>query len=378
MKIKEFKLERYFAIYEFTAQYLLSPSDCESLTMEELVANADEESLRLWNHLKLSYTESMGHPILRKEIASLYKNIDAQDVITFVPEEGIFVAMNAVVDEGDHVIVIDPIYQSLAEICKSLGASVTNWRIEEKDNQWHLDIDFLERNIQANTKMIIINFPHNPTGYMPTRVELNKIIEIAKKYNLYIFSDEMYWLLEHSEENALSSVADLYEKGISLFGLSKTFSLPGLRLGWITTQDHKLMKELATLKDYTTICGSAPSEILGIMALRQKEAIVKRNKERIQENLIAARSFFHKFSNLFTWIEPNGGSIAFPRLNSKINVVEFCDRIVKEQNIMIVPGDIFDYEGNYFRIGLGRDNFKEILNKLEEYFVSGYELFEGK
>lgn len=370
MEINEFKLERYFAIYEFTAKYLLSPSDCESLSMSELINNADEESLSLWNNLKLGYTESKGHPILREEISKLYNNITPEDVINFVPEEGIFVTMNAVLKEGDHVIAIDPIYQSLVEISKSLGCSVTNWRIEEKNNQWSLDIDFLENNIKDNTKMIIVNFPHNPTGYLISKEELNRIIEIARKHDIYLFSDEMYWLLEHNEGKGLPSVADIYEKGISLFGLSKTFSLPGLRLGWIATQDKELMNQLAKLKDYTTICGSAPSEILGIMALRQKEAIIKRNKERIKDNLEVAQRFFNKNSSLFTWIEPKGGSTAFPRLNARVKAAEFCDRIVKEKNIMIVPGEIFDYEGNYFRVGLGRDNFKEILNLLEEYILN--------
>ncbi|MCC5912184.1 MAG: aminotransferase class I/II-fold pyridoxal phosphate-dependent enzyme [Clostridiaceae bacterium] len=372
MKINEFKLERYFAIYEFTAKYLLSPSDCESLTLEELVKRADDDSLGLWNNLKLGYTESMGHPILRKEITKLYHNIKEENVMSFVPEEGIFVTMHAMLEEGDHVIVVDPIYQSLAEISKSLGCSITNWRIEEKDHEWKLDIDFLEKNIQDNTKMIIINFPHNPTGYLPTREEFDRIVEIAKKHDVFLFSDEMYWLLEHNEKDRLPSVADIYEKGISLFGLSKTFSLPGLRLGWIITQDDVLMKELAVLKDYTTICGSAPSEILGIMALRQKEAIVKTNIERVRENRTAAKEFFNRHKDLFTWIEPKAGSIAFLKLNDKLKVEEFCDRVVKEKNIMILPGEVFDYEGNYFRIGLGREDFKVILSELEEYIVEHF------
>ena len=370
MKINEFKLERYFAIHEFTAKYLLSPSDCESLSMKELVHNADENSLKLWNDLKLGYTESKGHPVLRQEIVNLYNNIKMHNVINFIPEEGIFVAMHAILEEEDHVIVIDPIYQSLAEISKSLGCSITNWRIKEKDNKWHLDIDFLEKNINHKTKMIVVNFPHNPTGYLPTREEFDKIIEIAEKHDLYLFSDEMYWLLEHEEGRRLPSVGDIYKKGISLFGLSKTFSLPGLRLGWLITKDDDLLNRLATLKDYTTICGSAPSEILGIMALRQKEHILKTNKERIKDNLAAARNFFNKHSSLFTWIEPKGGSTAFVKLSPKFQAEEFCDKIIMDKNIMIVPGEIFDYEGNYFRIGLGRENFKEILSELEEYITA--------
>lgn len=367
MKMSPFKLERYFAIYEFTAKYLLSPSDCESLTMEKLVKEADKESLSLWNNLKLGYTESKGHPVLREEITKLYDHIVVDDVITIVPEEGIFIAMHAILEEGDHVIVVDPIYQSLSEISKSLGCSVTNWRVELKDNQWHLDTDFLKSNIQKNTKMIIINFPHNPTGYLPNREVFDEIIKIAEEHDLYVFSDEMYWLLEHQEESRLPSVGDIYKKGISLFGLSKTFSLPGLRLGWLITQDQDVMRKLATLKDYTTICGSAPSEVLGIMALRQKARILQKNRERIQSNIEAVKEFFQKHSKLFTWVESQAGSIAFPRLNDKIKAAEFCDKVVKEKNIMILPANVFDYSENHIRVGLGRENFKDILKELEGY-----------
>ena len=177
MKINEFKLERYFAIHEFSAKFLLSPSDCESLTMKELVDKAEQDSLELWNNLKLGYTESKGHPILREEISKLYKNIKAHNVITAVPEEGIFITMNAVLEENDHVIIIDPVYQSLAEIPRSIGCSITSWRIEERDHQWYLDIGFLEKNINSKTKMLIMNFPHNPTGYLPPIEDFNKIIE---------------------------------------------------------------------------------------------------------------------------------------------------------------------------------------------------------
>ena len=368
MKINEFKLERYFALYEFTAKYLLSPSDCESLTMGELLAKADPESLELWRDLKLGYTESRGHPILREEIAKLYKHANADQVITVVPEEGIFLTMHALLEADDHVIIIEPAYQSLVEIPRSLGCSVTRWPVEEKDGQWHLDPESLRKQVETKTKMIIVNFPHNPTGYLPRPEDFNSIIEIARQHNLYLFSDEMYWLLEHQEGTRLTAAADIYEKGISLFGLSKTFSLPGLRIGWLVSQEEELLEKIVVLKDYTTICGSAPAEILAIMALRQREGILKTNKERIEANLAAARAFFTKRSQLFTWLEPQGGSTAFVRLNPKYPVEELCHRIVSDMSIMIIPGTIFDYEGNYFRIGLGRDNFPKILSELEEYF----------
>ncbi len=367
MRINPFKLERYFAVYEFSAKYLLSPSDCESLSMKELIEMADGESQELWQNLKLGYTESRGHPLLREEISGLYNSLSADHVIVTVPEEGIFIAVNALLEEGDNVIAVDPAYQSLYEIARSIGCSVTRWPVTLKNDRWYLDIDFLEESIKEETRLIIINFPHNPTGYLPSKDELDRIVEIAEKHDIYIFSDEMYRLLEHDRSNTLDAVADIYDKGISLSGLSKTFSLPGLRMGWLATRDKGLMKDFEILKDYTTICGSAPSEILAIIALRNREQIIRRNLGIIRDNIGATKRFFGKYSSLFTWIEPKAGSIAFPKMDDSVSINDFSDRVVREKNIMILPASIFDFNGNHFRIGLGRTNLPVILKELDDY-----------
>lgn len=367
MKMNEFKLERYFATYEFSARYLLSPSDCESLMMKELLDNADDDSLNLWHNLKLGYTDSMGHPVLRREIARLYDRIEEENVITAVPEEAIFMIMHTLLEAEDHVIIIDPVYQSLREIPATIGCTISHWPVRENNKRWCLDLDFLDKSITAETKLLVVNFPHNPTGYLPSLEQFNGLIEIARSHNLYLFSDEMYRLLEHEEQRRLPSAVDCYEKAIALFGLSKTFSLPGLRVGWLVTQEDNLLRDFSTLKDYTTICGSAPAEILAIMALRQKEAILAANKKRLRANLEAARDFFTGHDRFFTWFEPGGGSTAYLKLNPAINVVDFCSQLLEEKSIMIVPGEVFDHAGNYFRIGLGRDNFKEALSELGDY-----------
>jgi aspartate/methionine/tyrosine aminotransferase len=370
MPIDPFKLERYFAQHEFTAKYLLSPSDCESLSMSELLQLADAETLTLWHELRLGYTESPGHPLLRAEVARLYQTITADDVLIAAPEEAIFIAMQTLLRPGDHVVTIFPAYQSLYEIARSLGCTVTLWALELGAEGWQLDLDRLERSLTDRTRLLILNFPHNPTGYLPSRGEFDALIEIARKHDLYLFSDEMYRLLEYDPARRMPPVCDLYEKGISLSGLSKTFALPGLRLGWLAMQGQALLTSWLSYKDYTTICNSAPSEVLGIMALRAKEAIVARNLNIIYRNLSAAEQFFAERKDRFLWIKPQAGSIAFPRWLGATSVEQFCQDVLAQQNVMIVPGSIFDFPGNHFRVGLGRQNFAEALQRVGAYLKS--------
>ncbi|HLF00922.1 MAG TPA: aminotransferase class I/II-fold pyridoxal phosphate-dependent enzyme, partial [Anaerolineales bacterium] len=311
--IRPFKLERYFGLYEFKAKYLLSPSDCEALTLSELLGMADADSLRLWESLSLGYTESPGHPVLREAIARTYQRVSPEQIVVGVPEELIYVAMNTLLEPGDGVVCVSPAYQSLYEVARWLGCSVTPWAAELENKRWRFPLEALERSVDDRTKLIVINFPHNPTGFLPSRAELDSIIEIARHRNAYLFCDEMYRLLEHDPATRLPPVCDLYERGISLSGLSKTFALPGLRLGWLATQEESLPEKWVTFKDYTTICNSAPSEVLGIIALRAAEQIVERNLGIVRGNVQAAEKFFAERASLFEWIAPQAGSIAFPR-----------------------------------------------------------------
>ena len=213
----------------------------------------------------------------------------------------------------------------------------------------------------------MLNFPNNPTGFIPARQQYDDILELAQKYNIYIFSDEMYRQLEFNPSLRLPSVSDVYEKGIALSGLSKSFALPGLRLGWLATRQDYLLDDMLSFKDYTTICNSAPSEILAIIALQNTQQIVDRNLEIIRGNISLAEQIFSKYNHLVSWNSPQAGSIAFPQWLGAGSVEEFCQDVLAQQGVMIVPGSIFDFPGKHFRIGLGRKNFGEALEHLDEY-----------
>ena len=370
MPITPFKLERYFAKHEFSARYLLSASDCESLTKAELLQMATPESREVWDELNLGYTESPGHSLLRAEVAKLHERITPDQVLIAVPEEAIYIAMRSLLAPGDHVIVLSPCYHSLAEIARWMGCSVTPWMLQPGTDGWQLDLGQLEASLTARTRLLVLNLPNNPTGYLPERSEFDAIISFAKKHQLTIFSDEMYRLLESDAALRLPSVADVYERGVALCGLSKSFALPGLRIGWLASQDRQLIERCLEFKDYTTICNSAPAEILGIIALQNTVQIVQRNREIIRENIAIAEQFFNKHRNRVSWVSPKAGSVAFPRWLGTQPVEQFCQSVLEEQATLIVPGNMFDFPGNYFRVGLGRKNFGEVLEHLDEYFAA--------
>lgn len=366
MKIAPFRLERYFAKYEFNAKYLLSSSDCDGFSLQDVLNLADNEEYAMWNDLRLGYTESAGLPILRNEIAKLYSNITPDQVLVLTPEEGIFVAMNCILNEGDHVICVSPSYQSLHQIVESINCEVTFWCPDE-ERGWYFDPAKLEKAIRFNTRMIIINFPHNPTGYLPPSQDFYKIIDIAKSNDLFLFSDEMYRYLEHDEKLRLPSASDLYHNAISLSGLSKTFGLAGLRIGWVTTQNGHILNEMLAFKDYTTICSSAPSEILGFIALRHKENLIDFNLNKIRRNLGLINGFIERHRRSISWFKPSAGTIGLAKLDINIPSLNFCEKVVNETGVMILPSEMFDYGNKHIRLGFGRENLPEVLEVLENY-----------
>ena len=366
MKIPPFTLERYFAKYEFSAKYLLSSSDCESLTLPELLEMASPEMRNTWDNLQLGYTESSGHPLLREEAANIYDELNAENLLIAAPQENIFLLMNALLQPGDHVISTFPGYQSLYEIARSVGCQISTWEPDE-DAEWHFDLARLAELIRPETKLVVVNFPHNPTGYIPPQSEFDGLIEMLREKGIFLLSDEMYRYLEVEKGATLPSACETYEKAFSLFGMSKTFGMPGVRIGWIATQDAPTLAKMLELKDYTTICSSAPSEILSIIALQNKDAIIAIQNARLARNMKLLEAFMEKYTHIFRWNKPRGGSICFPRILNVESTLDFADTLVAEAGIMLAPSHVFDYGHQHFRLGFGRENFGEALALFGKY-----------
>jgi aspartate/methionine/tyrosine aminotransferase len=365
MKLDHFRLERYFAKYEFSTPYLLCSSDCESLELGDLLSiepNAHERFSSLW----LGYTESLGDPELRKAITELYEHITADQVLVHAgAEEAIFNFMNVALKSGDHVIVHAPYYQSLGEVARGVGAEVTEWH-GDPDRGWEIDLEALKNALTSRTKVVVINFPHNPTGFLPTSEFVHELSELSDRHGFLIFSDEVYRGLELDRSDRLPALADLNDRAVSLGVMSKTYGLAGLRIGWIATRNDQLFSKLASFKDYTTICNSAPSEFLATLALRHTEEIVERNLQIIRGNLNRLDLFFSSHEDLFSWHRPKAGSIAFPTL-LKGSVDEFCADLIKKVGVLLLPGTLYGAEFNSFRIGFGRRNMPDSLDKFENY-----------
>lgn len=360
-----FKLERYFAKYEFKAPYLLSCSDCEPLTLKELRELSDEQSNKLLDDLWLGYTESQGSPLLRKEIAKLYDSVKPEEVLTAVPAEGIFLALNSFLKEGDHVIAPFPAYQTLYEYAQVNGCNVTLWKPDPKT--WKFSIDDVRKAIKDNTRLIVINFPHNPTGAMITNDELHELVELAREKGIYIFSDEMYRFLEHDSKDRLDCVGEIYEKGAALCGLSKTFGAPGLRAGWIVTKNAEWFKKMAALKDFTSICSSAPSEVMAIMILRIRDKLIQRNLEIIKNNSALLADFCKRYPDMFSVVLPKAASLCFVEYKGSGTIEDFAQKLIDKKGVMILPSSVYDYPGPYFRVGLGRKDMPEVLSKVEDF-----------
>jgi aspartate/methionine/tyrosine aminotransferase len=364
MQIAEFKLERYFARWEFAVKHVLCASDVEPISMHELLEMADDDGRRRWESLSLGYTESLGLPALRDEIAGLYSGLTRDDIITFAgAEEGVFLTMHAVLQPGDHAVVVTPAYQSLYEVARSIGATVTHVPLNPKD--WSLDVDAVAASMQPKTKLIVFNTPHSPTGAQIGGDQLARLISIAELHGAHLFADEVYRFLEHSAP-VLAPAASVSERAISLGVMSKAFGMAGARIGWIATRDRDVLARVAPLKDYTTICSAAPSEVLSLIALRAKDRLVARSLDIIKSNLPLLDHFFARNSKLFRWVRPRAGSVCFPEFLGG-DVDEFAARLVEKEGVLILPASQFRCSGNNFRLGYGRRDMAEALEKLESF-----------
>jgi aspartate/methionine/tyrosine aminotransferase len=365
MQISPFKLERYFAQYEFTTDYLLCSSDCESMTIRELLdleAGAAERFSGQW----LGYTESTGGSALRSTICSIYESIEPDEVLVHAgAEEAVFLFMHAALQPDDHVIVHWPSYQSLSEVARSIGCEVSRWTAREEAN-WTPDIDELRGLLRPNTKAIILNTPHNPTGFLMERGDFRAVSAIAREAGALLFSDEVYRESEYDPATRLPAACDLGDHTVSLGVTSKTYGLAGLRIGWIATHNRELYGRMAALKDYTSICNSAASEFLAEVGLRHRQQLIDRNMGIIRRNLELVTRFFGEHPDLFGWVRPRAGSMAFPRYHGE-SVEAFCDKLVREMGVLLLPGSVYDDHENHFRVGLGRKNLPKALTRLEEF-----------
>ncbi len=366
MKLPPFRLERFFAAHEFTAPRLLCASDGETLSVAELLDLVPGAGAGL-GRLRLGYTDSRGAPELREAIAGLYTTITPDDVLVHVgAEEAIATFMMASLEAGDEVVAPTPCYQSLSDVARSLGARVASWRC---DPHWGFapDMGELGALLGDRARTLVLNFPHNPTGYLPTPEVFAAMLAMAREHGTRVFSDEVYRFSEAPGVATLPAACDLDETAASLGVMSKSFGLPGLRVGWVACRDRELLARLAAIKDYLSICGSAPSEYLAVCALTAREAILERMRALLAANRDALTAFFANRPDMFHFVPPRGGLTAFPGVLSG-DADAFCRAALDEAGLLLLPGRLYGEEwSDRFRIGFGRADFPENLEKLSMF-----------
>jgi len=368
VRIEDFALERYFARWEFAVEHVLCASDVQGYPMADVLALADAEARALWDGLTLGYTESTGHPLLRREIASLYDGLEADDVLVFAgAEEAIFCLVNVLMAPSDHAIVTWPGYQSLYEVARAAGADVTLHELHEADG-WALDLARLRAQLTPQTRLIVVNTPHNPTGMLPDRATFDGLVALADEAGATLLVDEVYRDLEFDPADQLPAGAEATPRGVSVGVMSKSFAMAGLRIGWLASRDRELLASCAAFKDYTTICSAAPSEILALIGLRARDVVLARSRGIVAANLERLDAFFEAWSDRFTWVRPRAGSVGFPRLTVPgVSIDAWAAELVEAEGVLLLPGSQFGFGGNHFRLGFGRTDLPVALERLEAF-----------
>lgn len=396
--LQPFLLERFDGWNDSTMS--LSSSECEPLSLRELLSYSDDNGKKIWDQLSLGYVEpSHGSSYLREEILNAQfgssPSLHPECVNVCAPQEGIFLTMQAICEPGDHVIVVAPAYQSLHEIASSLGCDVESWWPEEEEMRvttsdgtrketkcFRFNPETLQDMLRSNqTKLVVTNFPHNPTGALPTREEFQSMVDMVQDSGAWFLNDEMYRGLEHPTGNKivppLPPITDCMVRGISIGGVSKSFGLPGLRIGWVVNSDESFQKRIAELKDFTTICPPAPSEALAFIALRAQDALWERSRLILANGLCHLRQFVLDQEEhpeyALEWYEPMGGTFAWVKFQSRksphqMTASDYCNTIRKKTGLMLIPSGLFPecQADDRIRLTYGKKETENLLKVFEQ------------
>lgn len=372
MKLPEFGVENWLNVYEKSATYDLAQSTISSMTMHEAL-NLDgyngEEFYSMLDDQKMNYGWIEGSPEFKQLVADqLYKHVNADNILQTNGATGAnTLAETALIEPGDHVISEYPSYQQLYDFPRGLGATVDYWHIRE-DQGWYPDLDELKKLIRPNTKMICLNNANNPTGTFLSPDFLRQVAEIADSVGAYVLVDEVYAPLDGTTE--FESIADIYDRGIATNSLSKTYSVPGVRIGWTAT-NHELADLFRKYRDYLMICGGVFNDQFAVYILRHRDQVLARNSKLVNDDLAIYKEWI-EHEDRASVVMPQSVSTSFPKLDVPIDIEEFCKNILSERGVLLVPGTRFDVPG-HVRLGyctqpdILREGLKRISEAMHQY-----------
>ncbi len=369
MKIKPFKVEQWMNEYENDAVYNIAETCVYSITLNELMDLTGVNREQFWEKLsdqRLTYGHIQGSPDFKKGVAALYKTLKEENILSTHGAIGAnHLLLYSLVEPGDRVISVLPTYQQLYSIPESFGADLKILKLRE-ENEYLPDLEELRSLVNSNTKIININNPNNPTGaLMPTDM-LMKIVEIARSVDAYILCDEVYRGLSQNEEYQ-ESIADLYEKGISVSSMSKIFSLAGLRMGWIASPSREVMEKSSQHRDYNMISCGIFDEAFSALALKHAEIILGKSREIVRRNLEILDRWVEDQPRI-SYVKPKAGTTALLSYDFDIPSRDFCISLLKEKGVFLTPGSCFEME-KCVRIGYAASTkeLKEGLGKMGEF-----------
>ncbi|MDE1180317.1 aminotransferase [Paraburkholderia sp.] len=350
MKIREFGVERWMDLYEDHCELNLAETCVESLTVAQLLTLAGQQDTILSELLpiKLTYGAIDGSERLRANVASLYTAQTPENVlITHGAISANALVYETLVEPGDHVVSVLPTYQQHYSIPESYGANVDVLWLREQ-NGFLPDLDELKRIVTDKTHLIAINNPNNPTGSLMDSAYLARLVEIARACGAWILCDEVYRGTDQHGDGFTASVADLYEKGISTGSMSKTWSLAGLRVGWIVAAGE-LLQRVRVHRDYNTISVGLLNDLFASLALEHRDAILQRNHGILRTNLARLDAWIQSEPAL-SYVKPASGTTALVRIDTAVSSRDFCVALLEKTGVMFTPGSALDMEG-YVRIG---------------------------
>ncbi len=370
-----FALEDHFAQWEFRARHHLTASDAQTVTVAELCDLADDPDAAragLLDH-GLGYVPTWGTDALRAAVAATYDGLRPEHVLAFAgAEEALFWLFQALLGPGDHAVVTVPCYQAAESVPLRTGADVTGvplWRGEGADLRWHLDVDAVAAALRPTTRVVAVNVPNNPTGYVPDAATWAALVALCEDRGVTLVSDEVYRGIETDPARTLPAAADLGGRTVSVGVLSKAHGLPGLRVGWVATRDTALLARLERAKHWTSICNAGPSEYLAVLALGVQDRLLARNRALVARNTALLDAFVAEHADVLSWQPPDGGCVAFARYAGDDGVEAFCARALEREGVLLLPGslyasDLVPVPGDRFRISVGRRGLEQGLAAL--------------
>jgi aspartate/methionine/tyrosine aminotransferase len=369
---EEFALGGFLARWSGHVRHDLSASESATLSLPSLLALAEAEDRARWDGLAFGYADPHGAAWLRTAIAARYRRLGPDHVSCSAgAQEGLACVARALLAPGDHAIVVLPIYQpserAVTALCAASGVV-----LEARRARWHLDPDRIAAAIRPETRLILMNVPNSPTGAGLDGATMAALVALCRSRGIWLVNDEVY-RLSGMAAATLPPVADLYERGVSIDGLSKAVGLPGLRVGWVACQDSALLAKVLVAKSGLSSCLAGASEILARIALRAEDRILARNRRIAAENLARLRAALRRHPDLFEDTETDT-VFAFPRYVGAGSAEAFAASLVREAGVLVLPSSLWasplaDTPRDRLRLGLGRATASSSLDVFESFLA---------